>query len=192
MGVTGVVRDKKMRSRHYEYAWSDDIFSKDECDKIIKNKQAVWQDGGIIESEDSVEPRNSSISWINPNSENVWVFEKLIQTMNRLNAMYLYLDWDEYLTDIQLTKYEAEKFYSWHINVGHDETSTRKLSATIFLNNSFEGGEFQIFYNTLPFTIEAVVGRVVVFPSHVLHRVTSVTKGIRYSLVAWGHGPRLK
>ena len=164
----------------------------------ILNKRQAWQDGGIGESEDvsedvpEVEPRNSSISWISPNQENTLVFEKIIQTMNRLNAMYLYLDWDEYLTDIQLTRYVESQFYAWHLDVGHGETSTRKLSATIFLNKDFEGGEFQFFHNTLPTTIEAVVGRVVVFPSHVLHRVTPITKGVRYSLVAWGHGPRLK
>ena len=31
-------------------------------------------------------------------------------------------------------------------------------------------------------------GSVVVFPSHLWHRVTPITKGIRYSLVAWSLG----
>jgi PKHD-type hydroxylase len=32
-------------------------------------------------------------------------------------------------------------------------------------------------------------GSVIVFPSDTEHRVTPVTKGIRYSLVAWFLGP---
>jgi PKHD-type hydroxylase len=31
---------------------------------------------------------------------------------------------------------------------------------------------------------------VVTFPSWVMHRVTPVTKGVRYSLIAWIVGPR--
>ena len=32
-------------------------------------------------------------------------------------------------------------------------------------------------------------GTVIVFPSAILHRVTPVTKGARYSLVQWYNGP---
>ena len=35
-------------------------------------------------------------------------------------------------------------------------------------------------------------GTIINFPSFVFHRVTPVTKGIRYSLVVWHTGPKLK
>ena len=35
-------------------------------------------------------------------------------------------------------------------------------------------------------------GAVVVFPSHIWHRVTPVTKGTRYSLVVWFLGKPFK
>ena len=43
-----------------------------------------------------------------------------------------------------------------------------------------------------PTTIEMPLGRVVAFPSYVLHRITPVTLGVRRSLVAWISGPRFR
>ena len=68
----------------------------------------------------------------------------------------------------------------------------RKLSITIILSDPtqydggefiFENGEDEIFKNQ---------GTVIVFPSFIRHRVNSVTKGIRYSLVNWFIGPAFK
>jgi PKHD-type hydroxylase len=77
----------------------------------------------------------------------------------------------------------------------------------VILNDDFEGGEFQIVkYDHLKLemenewkdypspeskiaTVESSKGSVIVFPSDVYHRVKPVTKGIRYSLVAWFLGP---
>lgn len=72
----------------------------------------------------------------------------------------------------------------------------RKLSATISLNDSaeYEGGnlEFDLGphrpdrYHTC--TEIRPKGSIVVFPSHIYHRVTPVTSGTRYSLVCWNLG----
>ena len=37
-------------------------------------------------------------------------------------------------------------------------------------------------------TAESLIGTMILFPSYVLHRVSEVTKGTRYSLVGWAHG----
>lgn len=53
------------------------------------------------------------------------------------------------------------------------------------LNNDFEGGEFLLFGNK---TVSLQAGDILVFPSNFLfpHAVSTVTKGTRYSFVAWG------
>ena len=70
----------------------------------------------------------------------------------------------------------------------------RKLSMSLILNGNFQGGVFEfasynrgkVFYYT---QLNHRAGTVIVFPSSIEHRVTPVTKGIRYSLVAWFLGP---
>ena len=103
--------------------------------------------------------------------------------------------------DCQVTRYTEDGFYLWH-NDGmgshyevHDKPdnkflheNTRKLSMSIILNSEFEGGDFELrdLEERVPRLNE---GSVFVFPSFLQHRVAPITKGIRYSLVAWFLGP---
>ena len=68
----------------------------------------------------------------------------------------------------------------------------RKLSLSLALNDDFEGGEFQINEGkeTNPITVPMHKGRVVLFPSFMIHRVTPITKGTRKSIVVWVNGPK--
>ena len=67
------------------------------------------------------------------------------------------------------------------------------MSLTIQLSdeNDYEGGDL-IFYNGTEDVDKAKFARgkgsVVVFDSRLIHEVTPVTKGVRYSLVKWYHG----
>ena len=47
-------------------------------------------------------------------------------------------------------------------------------------------------YSKDPEQVQQKLGRLLAFPSHMLHRVTPVTKGIRKSLVFWVIGPKFK
>lgn len=76
----------------------------------------------------------------------------------------------------------------------------RKLSVTISLNDpdEYEGGNLQFDFGPhkterfLTCTEIRPKGSVIVFPSHVYHQVTPVTKGTRYSLVCWNLGAPFK
>ena len=115
----------------------------------------------------------------------------------------------------QITQYKVGQYYKWHNDgpsdslsvykeeqVGKDKPllldKVRKLSMTILLNEDYKGGQFQIRswgrnnkpkITTIPISSR---GSIVVFPSFLYHRVKPVTKGIRYSLVAWFLGPHFK
>lgn len=77
----------------------------------------------------------------------------------------------------------------------------RKISMTINLSteNSYEGGNLKFdfgphsekerFYECLEIRPR---GSIIVFPSHIYHQVTPVTKGTRYSLVLWACGRPFK
>ena len=111
---------------------------------------------------------------------------------------------------MQITKYKPGGFYAWHTdgysdslsayNKPHDKFlhgKVRKLSMTILLNGNYQGGEFKfVHYNKLENEVETPdfknAGSIIVFPSFMEHQVAPVTKGTRYSLVAWFVGPPFK
>jgi PKHD-type hydroxylase len=73
----------------------------------------------------------------------------------------------------------------------------RKLSVVISLSDpkDYEGGDFEFqFRGSDDPTLTKIVpeikpkGSVLVFPSYIWHRVKPITKGLRYSLVAWVRG----
>ena len=109
------------------------------------------------------------------------------------------------LTECQLTRYTKDGFYTWHKDAlgSHNEVFdgsnsnnenvygyARKLSMTVVLNSDFEGGEFQIGGLQKDQQVPPLKeGSIIVFPSFIDHRIKPVTKGVRYSLVAWFLGP---
>jgi PKHD-type hydroxylase len=71
---------------------------------------------------------------------------------------------------------------------------TRKLSFTVQLSDTkdYKGGDLVFHYKSQPVKAYREKGMVVVFPSTMLHEVTPVKKGTRYSLVGWVAGPRFR
>jgi predicted 2-oxoglutarate/Fe(II)-dependent dioxygenase YbiX len=59
------------------------------------------------------------------------------------------------------------------------------LTVLGLLNDDFEGGDFLMFDDK---KLNLSAGDIVIFPSNFMypHSVTTVTKGTRYSFVAWG------
>jgi len=90
--------------------------------------------------------------------------------------------------NIQIGRYGVGDFYNWHLDSGNHHFSKRKLSAIVQLSDEtdYEGGDIEIITKGL---ITRARGTMIVFPSYMAHRVLAVTKGVRYSAVAWIHGP---
>tara|TARA_R110000824_G_C15214462_1_gene676984 strand:+ start:1661 stop:2335 length:675 start_codon:yes stop_codon:yes gene_type:complete len=92
----------------------------------------------------------------------------------------------------QLLKYEAPSTgYDWHHDLGNGDAAERKASISIFLNDDYEGGEF-CFFDKGEVIAPSSVGNAVAFSSFIPHRVKPITKGVRWSLVAWIAGPPFK
>ena len=89
--------------------------------------------------------------------------------------------------DIEILKYENTGFYTWHVD--HFAKIPRTMSCILLLNNDYEGGNlcFRNQDGTEEWCVDTVPGRVVIWPSNFLypHTVKPVTKGTRYSVVAW-------
>jgi PKHD-type hydroxylase len=188
----------------YPFITWDGQFTEEQCNEISaycqvnSNMKAGTTFGGADQT-----VRVSDVAFHGWSEEISWVFEKLHQAITSINDRWYGFDLNGY-NGFQYTEYDGEKLgkYDWHMDmhlgngdVPPDMFETRKLSLSLLLNapgQDFEGGEFQL--NTGSeggaMTVESRKGRIIAFPSWVIHRVTPVTKGVRRSLVVWVVGPK--
>ena len=180
------------------WCWHN-IIPLETCQKLI-NLGEEWKQADTWGGRTGV--RKSDVIWLNEQ----WIYELIWPFMANANER---AEWKYNVVgteSCQLTRYTKDGFYTWHMDSlgSHSEVFddpnnkflygyTRKLSMSVILNSDFEGGEFELAFLKKKDQVPAVLpsGSVIVFPSSMHHRVAPVTKGIRYSLVAWFVGPPL-
>jgi PKHD-type hydroxylase len=196
-----------------------DCLDKKVCNDIKSLGKNNWEDGVItapsvlddgdnksLAFENNKETRSSSVSWVNSQ----WLYDIVWPYMETANKS---AGWEYDIVSaeaMQVARYRKNGFYSWHCDGIGDNLSAynkpdneflhnrvRKLSMSILLNDNYRGGDFQFLFSEQgkrkTETVEInKAGSVIVFPSYLEHRVTSITKGIRYSLVVWFLGPPFK
>ena len=130
------------------------------------------------------EIRKSSIVWL----DEAWIFNLIkppIWIANK-NAgwNFNYFAFERF----QFTIYKENGYYDWHQDIVNDASDERKISASLFLNDSddYEEGEFQFKYqdgrnkgDTKITTLDRSLckkGSLLVFPSYLFHRVKPVKK----------------
>lgn len=120
-----------------------------------------------------------------------WFIERYKKTFDEYNQKY----YNEQIRSqiYQFTKYDSKHYhhYTWHNDDNEMEEGYRKVSSTIQLSdpNSYQGGDFEIKGETLSdYGDWKKKGSMILFPSKLIHRVTTVTSGIRCSMVTWNEG----
>jgi len=193
--------------------------SKPDCDKYLKYclKNANWEDASTIaKGYTDVVPsdvkefdeksqkfdykmRQTDVSFItdkdNMMNELVWGF------IREANQVFFHYNLD-YFQAIQFARYQNGGHYDWHQDAsGNTELGpeSRKLSLTMSLTDhtTYDGGYLEFYNGNKPYDHEEHnvakdvkdQGSVIVFDSRDWHRVTPVTKGVRYSIVCWTVGP---
>ena len=188
----------------YPHVHWDGWFTEEELEKIDTYCQA--QEVMAAELSNSGEEvvddqyRKSSISMCNTDPENQWIFEKLFALIDIINDNYY--NFDLYGFDFfQYTEYEGGGGkYDEHMDLitGDNATSNmtvpRKLSLSLILSDStdYTGGEFEFNAGGGKAIVTQPRGRVIFFPSFILHAVKPVITGKRRSIVAWVLGPKFK
>ena len=190
----------------YSHIYFDDVFDEEEIARIVEYCEKQEFLTATVGSDRSLDEtiRKSNINFHNPNEENNWIFERLNWAIEKMNDDFYNFDLNGY-DFFQYSQYKSSQLgkYDLHIDMFMGDelptntTGTRKLSLTFLLSEpsvDFEGGDFQIVLaqENQAETIEMKKGRIIAFPSFVLHRVTPVTKGERKSIVVWVEGPKFK
>jgi PKHD-type hydroxylase len=211
--LTNDVYARKTITNTYTY-W-DDAFNAEELDKLVDycdkfELQKGMTLGNLNKTSDSdeidnrepiPEVRKSDIKFLTPNEQNMWIFERINGVIEILNDRFYNMDLYGY-DSMQYTEYNSEEkgHYGFHMDsaIGGSNAigETRKLSMSMFLNDpsEYKGGKFQFNEGTEKNAVDVPQkkGRMIVFPSFMIHRVTPVTKGIRKSLVVWVLGPKFR
>lgn len=182
------------------------VFTSEECDLISEiGSNHPMMDSVVGGTVSMISPiRQSTNSFVLPNSETEWIFNRLIEASTFVNDKYFQYDLYGF-SFFQYTEYGSNfDHYDWHmdldpikeVEIGY-VASARKLSASVILSdpNDYEGGDFEIYQksdNTAEHTVNQEKGSIIFFPSYSMHRVTPVSDGVRKSLVVWIEGPKFK
>lgn len=174
-----------------------EVFTPEECARIIEIGKSRNMFTAKL-SDDKVEStvRDSRVSWILPEDDSEWIYEKLEDTILSVNQTLFHYELTGFAEGFQFTEYnEPGGHYTAHIDRMNIGQTIRKLSMTIQLSDpsDYDGGELEILSNLeYPEIAPKEQGTAFIFNSMLLHRVKPVTRGTRYSLVAWVTGPRFK
>ena len=153
--------------------------------------------------------RRSDLVWLN----DTWIYKEIHPYVHEANRSAGWnFEWDR-SESCQFTKYKQGQYYDWHSDSWNkpyqrknqqdpDNGKIRKLSMTCQLTDGseYKGGEVEFDFRDydphmrdeskhirqVPEILPK--GSIVIFPSHLWHRVKPVTRGTRYSLVVWHLG----
>ena len=177
-----------LNSIHYI---KEEALSQSFCKSIIdqgdqqKLQLAKIQDGNQIN-------RKSHVTFIQDKD----IESEITKVVNEANEK---ASWNFLLKEFepfQYTIYNVRDHYDWHVDTHfkkYNNNLIRKISFTICLNDNYEGGDFEIciphpYHNKNKyFRFRKVFkqGTIIIFPSHIWHKVHPVISGTRKVLVGW-------
>jgi PKHD-type hydroxylase len=196
----------------YTHVWWDNAFTNEElkaiqyiCEKEELVDGVVVNDSAIDESmiEEQKKIRKSKVRFYSRSEDTDFIFKKFNYVAQALNNQYYGFDLNGYGV-FQYTTYDAayEGNYSWHMDIVMDgnldsleKNQTRKLTLILLLSEpgvDFLGGELQLNLGNEKYatTVDLPKGRIVAFPSWMIHQVKPVIAGVRKSIVVWIEGPK--
>jgi PKHD-type hydroxylase len=183
----------KQAITNQRYWLYESAISKAQCELIIK--EADWNNKHSAEYMDSHDSKtNHDIRKTTVTFAPYYSSVGCIMTMHMMQINKTQWQYDIHaIQDIQIGHYVVGGHYDWHPDtMPPDENNIqRKLSSVLMLSDpkDYEGGELEL-KNVTP--LKLTQGSIIVFPSPIEHRVLPVTKGERYSAVAWAVGPSFR
>ncbi len=162
----------------------ENFLAPEECDSILNKckEELILSDAEVYNNNLHAKTnRKSSVGWISDlGFLNERLTKKLRETFN-INGMEV-----SGHGPFQFTEYKEGEYFDWHVDSTDTIYRDRFTSIVIQLNDAYEGGVLEIKNlkrELVP--IQNKIGTLYIFNSRLLHRVTPIVKGIRYSLVNW-------
>jgi PKHD-type hydroxylase len=184
-----------VQKRTPPYVWGNGLFSDAELDRINAYATSLPAKPVQVGIPLAYKPKlnRSVVRHLLPNGDTMWIYQKISLMVSLLNSQHYKYDITGFDEPLYHVTYDAgdEGHYAWHIDKSGDGMPTRKLSITFQMTDpaAYDGGNLEInAYGSIdPCPRER--GKLILFPSYEVHRVTPVTRGTRSALVAWSVGP---
>ena len=152
------------------------VFSVEECNKIINCKSTL-----------SNKADNSPVNLIDDIEENKWIRKRLEESLYKINKKHYRFKDTEVYEKIGIKTYQPGEGFKWHI----DGIDLRRLTAILFLNDDYIGGDLRIFCGE-EVVIKNNIGVLVTLPSWYFHQADKVLSGVRKVLVTWLMGSKFE
>lgn len=168
-----------------------------ECDALVALCQTQpMKDAGLIR-QTAHTIRRAELSWLDDLPEAAWVMDCMVRIVGQANRVAFNFDLTEFAESPQVARYGAEReaHFDWHTDIGAGALAARrKLTIVVQLSDpaDYEGGTLELRPDSNVTQAPQDRGTAILFPSFVLHRVTPLTKGTRWSLTLWAHGPAFR
>ena len=167
---------------------TEPCFTDEECARIIADGMGLpMKPGQVTAAERAPEARRSTIALFPPERRFAWMLDRIAEIVLHFNRQL----WRFELAGserLQFSAYGVGQYYDWHMDLGsRGAFALRRVSVSVLLNDpaEYDGGDLEISIGTTNRMASRKKGTVIMFPSYALHRVTPITRGTRYSLVAW-------
>ena len=172
------------------YWYLPNLLSIEECDNIKRNCLEQLEESRI-ENKEQVNHsiRKAKTCFIENKSPTAKKLsnelDKIIRKFRTVSIKFFKCELN-FIEPLQFGQYSENEYYNWHLDAGPD--FDRDISASVFLDDpeSYEGGDFEFHEQTLGVPSCQLQGSIMIFPSLLRHRIKTVTKGVRHSLVFWG------
>lgn len=171
------------------------VFSGAECDQITAAAlSGAFEDAALVGGLHADNMRRARLFWLDEDGRDAWVFRRLLDAIAEANRHHFAFRLEEFAEKMQIAWYGEESggFFDWHVDHGDGVTAARrKLTAIVQLSEAgaYDGGDLETNADGHIRRADREIGSGLLMPSFVLHRVTPVTRGERYSLTLWAHGP---
>lgn len=179
------------------WAYVEKAFSPEECESIIEIGKKIGFDDGKVSDKGKIDfdIRKSKISFLDTKDGSIeWIYRKTTDLVNGINSQFWKFDLS-YIEVLQFTTYtQQDDFYGKHIDHGTNTPVYRKLSFSIQLSDqdTYKGSDLLMHAGNNHTNTRRDRGTIIFFPSFILHEVTPLISGERYSLVGWVCGPPFK
>jgi PKHD-type hydroxylase len=175
------------------YATASGFLTDAEIERLIAEHASLVSEAKLASGNTNAQIRRSQVVMLGNEQKYGWLYERILGAAQECNRLFFCVDIVGIEANIQLGRYDGSDrgFYNWHTDFAAVRP-LRKLSISIQLSRAedYEGGDLELMYGAEPMKLDRTRGAFIVFPSFMLHRVTPVTRGTRWSLVAWIVGAR--
>ncbi|WP_339949146.1 2OG-Fe(II) oxygenase [uncultured Albimonas sp.] len=174
------------------------LFSPEDCAQVVAlADDASLAEARLVGGRRQSEIRRARIAWIEDLPETDWISSRLARAFAEANRAAFDFAVESFEERAQVALYDGSEQggFDWHSDVGEGPLARRrKLTVVVQLSapDDYEGGELELNGDGRPRVADRAQGAAVAFPAFALHRVAPVTRGRRWSLTLWAHGPTFR